>query len=434
MSRIRAGNTLANQYAPPFSISSAIASGWMLRWDDRLKAFTAYNPADEVLPPGGFESIIAQEFVVTSSITYLDVAWQVPDKASLIVTINGVKQHQDSYVINTENHGEGAMRVTFIIAELDEPILSGDRIELVGLQASTPGNVRVKSFTVAQYNPVDQIYTLPWVAPSKESLIVTINGIKQSVSSYTLNPKGTSTELEFINEPPDTIPPEPDVGQGQDEIWLEIVGILGSQSGDGWRVAAANVDNGSDVGGTRFGVFESQVISGDLQLLNFRSLRNGNHVRIEQLSDASLRIDTRGFANIGNGQPILVTPIVGNDPFEFREIAGTPGETTSGTVNGDTIVIGLDKGYVTTAGASYNIPATARLVGVQAITTTVNLPAANAAPNGTRITIKDEAGTAGVVSIAVTGTIDGDVGGTSISVNYGSLTVYTNGTSWFTIG
>lgn len=52
--------------------------------------------------------------------------------------------------------------------------------------------------------------------------------------------------------------------------------------------------------------------------------------------------------------------------------------------------------------------------------------------DGRKIVIKDEAGTANSANITITGTIDG-VSGYTINTNYGSVTLISDGTNWFTI-
>lgn len=52
--------------------------------------------------------------------------------------------------------------------------------------------------------------------------------------------------------------------------------------------------------------------------------------------------------------------------------------------------------------------------------------------DGRRITIKDEAGTAGSANISIVGTVDG-VSGYTINTNYGKVTLISDGTNWFTI-
>lgn len=44
MSRISAGSTLVNQYAPPFIVSDNVDVDWVLRWNPLKKAFEAQAP------------------------------------------------------------------------------------------------------------------------------------------------------------------------------------------------------------------------------------------------------------------------------------------------------------------------------------------------------------------------------------------------------
>lgn len=44
MSKISAGSTHVQQYAPPFVVSNLVADNWELRWNEKLKAFEAYDP------------------------------------------------------------------------------------------------------------------------------------------------------------------------------------------------------------------------------------------------------------------------------------------------------------------------------------------------------------------------------------------------------
>lgn len=433
MSRIRAGNTLANQYAPPFSVSSSVASGWHLRWNDRLKAFEAYDPIAEQDLDTGFDNIQVYEIIATANLTQVTVPWQVPTKEALIVTINGVKQHQDAYHINIVNYGVDAMGVTFVVSELDEPIANGDKIEFLGLQASNPANIRVQSFLAEDYVLNQTTYTVSWVAPSKESLIVTVNGIRQHTSSYNITIQGASTRIIFFDDPGNGIEiPEPEVGQTG--IWLEVVGILTTSSGNSnQRVEVANISDGT---GTSYGLFLDKVDSGGVQLLNFRSLRAGTNIAITEQVDDSYVIAARSLSTIGAGSATLAPPVPGED-YRLRGIAGVDGETTVSLIN-DTITIGMDKGYVSTIGPTFSIPATARMVGVRGGPTTVTLPTpgSTSTPAGTRIVIKDEAGVAGATPITIdtaSGNIDGQPT-VSLTTAYAFITVYTDGTDWFRIG
>jgi hypothetical protein len=89
------------------------------------------------------------------------------------------------------------------------------------------------------------------------------------------------------------------------------------------------------------------------------------------------------------------------------------------------------------ANADYTAKAHDSLIVYGSLSTAhqVTLPAASTVAVGQEMVIKDEAGTAGTntitVAVASSGTIDGAASKT-ITTNYGSLKVYSNGTQWFT--
>lgn len=73
------------------------------------------------------------------------------------------------------------------------------------------------------------------------------------------------------------------------------------------------------------------------------------------------------------------------------------------------------------------------LIGVDTTTAavTVVLPDASSLPAGSEMVINDEGGNAGTNAITADGNVDGSDDPT-ISTDSGSLTLYTNGTAWFT--
>jgi hypothetical protein len=87
--------------------------------------------------------------------------------------------------------------------------------------------------------------------------------------------------------------------------------------------------------------------------------------------------------------------------------------------------------------ANYSVQATDSIIGMQAITATrtITLPAAAAAGAGKEYLIKDESGSASgsvVIQIVVSGggTMDG-VAQINVTVPYGGLKVYSNGSAYF---
>jgi hypothetical protein len=198
MSRIIAGNTLVNnllnQYTPPFSVSESVASGWHLRWNDTLKAFEAYDP-EALKGDGGFDAILVDGPFPASGVSVnFPVNFIVPDEESLIITINGVKQQTGAYTI-LETF-ETSMVVQFV-----EAPQAGDLIEFLGLQARNPTDIRTFDSTGDQ----GPQWTIPWLAPSPQSLILTINGVKQQSNAYEISYPGgvngsTTTLVTLLGE------------------------------------------------------------------------------------------------------------------------------------------------------------------------------------------------------------------------------------------
>lgn len=434
MARIRAGNTLANQYAPPFSISDGVASGWQLRWNERLKAFEAYDPDPFNKEEAGFESIVSYEIYASQNQVEFIIPFRVPSKEALLVTINGVKQHQDSYVLDIISYGETSTGVIFQLDLQDEPIAAGDRVEFLGLIARTPTNIRLQTFDAVDYDFLNPptYFDLNWIAQSKESLIVTVYGVKQQVSSYNINIVGNKTRLFFEEQvaPVDNTP----------GIWLEIVGILDSPNMPGTAVDVQN----TGAGGTPFGLFKEQINVGLLQVLQFRSLRQGNNIYIEPLVDDTYRISGRGIVNVGTGSNLFQgTGPAPNDPFELRTLAGKEGQIDVVGM-GSTIQLQQHLGYRPVTTISVAVTYTDRLIAVRNTANgdvDVILPTppgpGDALPPGTRITVKDESGTAGSPhTIRVYGASGRTIDGGPIFVisnAYGSVTVYTDGNDWFTV-
>lgn len=198
MSKIRAGNTLVNtilnQYIPPFSVSDSIESGWQLRWNDTLNAFEAYDP-DALVGDGGFDAILVDgPFPANGVSVNYPVSFVVPDEESLLVTINGVKQQAGAYSILQ------TFETSMVVAFAEAPEL-GDLIEFVGLQARNPSDIRTFTSTGIE----GPQWTLPWIAPSPQSLIFTINGVKQQANAYEISyPSGitgtTTTLVTLLGE------------------------------------------------------------------------------------------------------------------------------------------------------------------------------------------------------------------------------------------
>ena len=93
----------------------------------------------------------------------------------------------------------------------------------------------------------------------------------------------------------------------------------------------------------------------------------------------------------------------------------------------------------TATAASYTALSTDTYIGVTstAVARTITLPAAATVESDKLYIIKDESGAAGTNNITIDGnaseTIDGQATAT-IGTNYGSRTIFCDGSNWFTIG
>lgn len=239
MARIQAGSTLVNQYAPPFVVSDSVAQGWELVWSDTLQAFEAIDPSANVIA-AGFDQINAALFPdVTQQVFVVPF---IPDptlilnsslqKAQFIITIDGVKQHVSAYTINSVNTASNTTTIT-----LDETV-TNETVEILGLQTTGGATINIFGPQAVDTNlagTVDPFYELGWYSPSKESLIVTIDGVKQATSTYSIIPVPnsgyTDTRLTFVNRAVEFNTDGTGVNSATEVITTEAV--HGFETGDG---------------------------------------------------------------------------------------------------------------------------------------------------------------------------------------------------------
>jgi len=197
MTRINAGSTLANQYAPPFVVSKSVATNWQLRYNANILAFEAFDPNENVVV-SGFNSIEVAWFPSVTQQVFV-VPWLAATKESVFVTIQGVKQQQDAYTVIT-NTGSGTTTITLA------DTVSSEDVEILGLQASGGASIQVLgpvNADAAVPNTAQADFDLGWLAPSVQSLIVSIDGLKQDTSAYSIVPNATATDttLTFTETP-----------------------------------------------------------------------------------------------------------------------------------------------------------------------------------------------------------------------------------------
>lgn len=410
MARISAGSALVNQYTPPFVVPTNIQNNWQLRWNSTLKAFEAFDPMADVPTEVGFQSIEQYGPVVADGVqsTWV-VPWAIASEQSLIATIDGVKQHTSAFT--TIPVGDNATSVTFA-----GPPDLGASIEFIGLQANNADDIKVVTAVGTGISP--QIIILPWVAPSAAALIVTIEGIKQHTTSYSLSVSGLSTILTF--------PVAPNLNDD-----IEIVGITDTGERPASPVDATNLSTAP--GAT--GLYMGKTTAGEKQILNFRSLIPGAGIAFVEGAEY-LTIEAEGlptFANIGSGHTVLVNPTA--DPLQFRAITGDGDRIVSSIVS-DTITFQYRYGYVGVPGPTYVASTNDRIIGITntAAPMSVTIPLGVA---GVQVVVKDETGGANLtnpITIQSGGgaAIDGQAT-YLITTAYGSVTLYSNGTNWFVV-
>jgi len=425
MTRINAGSTLANQYAPPFVVSNNVTTNWQLRWNATLIAFEAFDPSENVVA-AGFDSIEQALFSNTNNQQVFVVPWgidttlsQLDQKATLYVTINGVKQHSSEYTVAT---GVNSTTIT-----LNGTTGTNDDVEVIGMQAT--GGAVVEIGTFLGDGNLGQSILLTWLAPSEQSLLITVEGIKQDTSEYSIssNATFTATTVTFSG----TIPLNDSI---------EVVGI--TTTGE----TPASPVNGANLGVGGEGIFGAKRQVGENQILDFKSLAAG--ARIALSSDANLitiAADDITFANTsGNSGQQVISPNATTVDFgaaeslEFNTLSGG-NRIALALVSGE-LIWTVDDGYVKNtpaAGASAAVTGD-RLIGITdtGVPVTLTLLPIAELPAGDTITIKDESGGAGTNSITVQTAGEGiNTAATThvISTNYGYVTLYSDGTKYFTL-
>lgn len=415
MARIQAGSTLVNQYVPPFVICGNITTGWELRWNADLLAFEAYDPSASVIQ-SGFDGIQVSLFPDATQQVFV-VPWEAATKESVFVTIQGVKQQQDAYTIKT-NTGAGTTVIT-----LSDTVLS-ETVEILGLQTSGGASIEVYQETASAAQTLfPTTGGIGWLPPSEASLIITIDGVKQTSAAYNIIPNANSTDaaIQFVSAP----------GDG---VVIEVVGILIAGS---TPASPVNVVNAYGLDGpTVYSTFANKTLSGDVQNLNFKSLEAGTNITIgDNTNRLTISATQPTISNLGAGGTNLAVIPGGTDDVELRGIAS--GDNISISEAGGVITVARNFNYITSSASTINIT-TERLINVTpSAPTTVNLPAANTVVAGDTITVKDANGTAGTNTISITPNgadeIDGVNASVDITSNRGYLTLYSDGISTYHI-
>ena len=421
MTRINAGNSLANQYAPPFVVSDNVATSWQLRWNADLIAFEAYDPSANVVA-AGFDSIQQALFSNTNNQQVFIVPWGIDpalvspfDKATLWITINGIKQHTNEYTVSTSTN------TTTITLQGTTGV--GDDVEVIGMQSTGGAVVELNSFLGDA--TLDQAVLLTWLAPSEQSLLITIEGIKQDTSEYSIssNTAFSATTITFVG----TIP-------SNDAI--EIVGITTTGEVPASPVNASNL-------GTGEGVFGAKRVNGENQILDFKSLVGGTRITLTPTTtEISIAADDVAFANLGSGAEVIspnatTVDFGASETLDFHTLNG--GSQITLALAGSELTWSVDPGWITAGATPHNAVVGNNIIAIESLpgVYTVVLPLISTLTIGEAITVKNQ--TAGVFAITIqphasdgSANIDG-AGTTIIASAYGYTTLYTDGTHFYII-
>ena len=319
MTRINAGNTLANQYAPPFVITNNITTNWQLRWNADLIAFEAFDPSENV-PAAGFESIQQALFSNTTNQQVFVVPWGIdPDltmleqKATLYITINGVKQHTGEYTLSV---GTNSTTIT-----LNGTTGTNDDVEIIGLQAT--GGAAVKLFN-ATGDGSTQAWAIGWLAPSEQSLLITVDGVKQQTSAYSISSLNnfTDTTISFTSPPSASVLTATPAAVGTGYVVGDLLTLAGGTPSATGTEAIFRVD--AIAGGA---VTSVSVVSG------------GSYTVLPASPGAAVTGGSGGddetFTLVGSGQAIEVVGItttgeVPASPVDAANLSGGVGAVGSG--------------------------------------------------------------------------------------------------------
>ena len=415
------------------------------------------------------------------SLTEYVLNWVAVSEQSLIVSVDGVIQQNADF--NIRYTATNATILEFALAPAP-----GAVVEIVGLLGFGASSFRLYEDTG---DGVTSDYQIPWWSDTCGSLLITIDGVKQDTTDFTVTPIDTvSTTVSFLSTPT--------VGQS-----IEIVGYLGLRSVASPPEPYSVV--GNNLGGIGESIYSSSTRVGGKTTLDFKKLIAGTGMSFTSDANA-ITLNSSGvgssFANIGLGSNVLVTPAgsavefrslvagsgitltqntndieistdgsavflagapstdyarqilvaadatgesiikkgsaVGNSTFELFSIREGNGITVT-RVNDDLVIADANGGNYVSVATNYNVERDDSIVGVSdtSVPRVITLANTSTTGPGKTITIKDESGNASVNNITVNGfngsqTIDGSLSVT-ISTNYGSVTLYSDNVSWYSI-
>lgn len=220
--KISAQSTILHRQMPDICLNNPLQNQ-ILIWDETRRALVNINITDiDFNRPGAVTDIRLYNQIGNGTQQSFVIPWATSNPDSLIITIQGVKQQQSAYTILTN--------AVSTLVTLSEPLGVGEEMEIVGLIVEDESEIRSANFIA---DGSTSLYTVPWAARGAESLIITLDGVKQQTGAYTAVVIGGQTRIQFSGVP--------DTG-----VRIEVIGILGSD------IETTTVSQGSLPSGLEF--------------------------------------------------------------------------------------------------------------------------------------------------------------------------------------
>lgn len=284
-----------------------------------LLTFAEPIPLDMQIEVLGFQVIAPRRVLryysgeLTQPQTQITIPWIASAEQAVMITIDGVKQHVESYSFSWQSNNSTVITLT-------EPALPGSEIEVLGFYGF---NASMFRFVVHEGDGVQDTFAAPWYVADPTYLYVTIDGVKQHQSAFTVSVNSLGISEITFAEP---IPLGSNI-----EILSFDPRLVGCVNTCGGGVSATNLGQGAPV--------LNSVTQNSLGItdLSFRSIVPGTGIDLE-VSPSTITINSTlsptELVSVGSGESLL------NLDNEFKSLVAGDGITL--TSDSETITITAD--------------------------------------------------------------------------------------------